>query len=260
MPPRRPGPELARKHHRVAGIRQALGRLRGAPLWIGACVLALTLCSAAHANPQGKDWSQLTVAQRQALQPLTADWHRLDAPSRDKWLALANRFPNMRADEQARVQERMRDWARTSPEQRGQARLRYQQAQSLSKEERQAKWEAYQSLSPDERAHLADEAKQRGKADKRHTERDGGTPSPRPAGGREKPTLKPVAPAVVQAQPGATTSLISRRPAPAPHVKAGQPKIAASPAEVDSDTLLPHRAPKHGQAKGHDKNRDKSRN
>jgi hypothetical protein len=48
---------------------------------------------------------------------------------------------------------------------------------------------------------------------------------------------------VVQAQPGATTTLISKRPTPPAHQQAGIPKIAATPEFVDKRTLLPQRGP-----------------
>ncbi|HEY6355869.1 MAG TPA: hypothetical protein VIY30_15385, partial [Burkholderiaceae bacterium] len=53
--------------------------------------------------------------------------------------------------------------------------------------------------------------------------------------------VKPVAPTVVQAAPGATTTLVTRQPAPPAHQQAGMPKIAATPGFVDRNTLLPQR-------------------
>ena len=52
-----------------------------------------------------------------------------------------------------------------------------------------------------------------------------------------------VAPTVVQAASGATTSLMNKRPAPPTHQQPGLPKIAASPGFVDRATLLPQRGP-----------------
>ncbi|HJW11610.1 MAG TPA: hypothetical protein VJ598_07480, partial [Albitalea sp.] len=52
---------------------------------------------------------------------------------------------------------------------------------------------------------------------------------------------KPIAPSVVQAQPGATTTLISKRATPPAHQQTGLPKIAATPEFVDKTTLLPQR-------------------
>jgi hypothetical protein len=54
---------------------------------------------------------------------------------------------------------------------------------------------------------------------------------------------KPVAPTVVRAGPGATTTPITRRPAPPSHLQTGLPKIAATPGFVDKATLLPQRGP-----------------
>jgi len=52
-----------------------------------------------------------------------------------------------------------------------------------------------------------------------------------------------VAPTIVQAKPGATTTLMTRRAEPPAHQKPGQPKIAAKPDQVNSQTLLPQRGP-----------------
>ncbi|MEO8836960.1 MAG: hypothetical protein ABI364_09500, partial [Caldimonas sp.] len=46
-----------------------------------------------------------------------------------------------------------------------------------------------------------------------------------------------------QARPGATTTLITRRPAPPPHQQTGMPKIATTPEFVNRSTLLPRRGP-----------------
>ena len=64
-------------------------------------------------------------------------------------------------------------------------------------------------------------------------------PNPSYSGGPSRP----VAPAVVQASPGATTTLVTRQPAPPSHQQAGMPKITATPGFVDSNTLLPKRGP-----------------
>jgi hypothetical protein len=47
----------------------------------------------------------------------------------------------------------------------------------------------------------------------------------------------------VQAPTGATTSLVTRQPAPPAHQQTGLPKIAATPTFVDRTTLLPQRGP-----------------
>jgi hypothetical protein len=52
-----------------------------------------------------------------------------------------------------------------------------------------------------------------------------------------------VSPTIVQAKPGASTTLVSRPSTPPKHNQAGQPKIAATREFVDPTTLLPTRGP-----------------
>ena len=54
---------------------------------------------------------------------------------------------------------------------------------------------------------------------------------------------KPVGPTVVQAKPGATTTLMTTSAEPPAHHRPGQPKIAALPGQVDPSTLLPQSGP-----------------
>ena len=61
---------------------------------------------------------------------------------------------------------------------------------------------------------------------------------PRPA-----PPARSVAPSVVPARPGATTTTVTTPAAPPLHHQPGLPKIAATPGFVDPATLLPQRGP-----------------
>ena len=170
----------------------------------------------------------------------------LEAPRKVKWLEVANRFPAMPAADQQRVQERMAEWARMTPAERGRARLSFQESKLLSPEQKQARWEAYQALPDEERKALAT----RGKP---VDERPRNAPSapttaaakvaagPKPAA--SAPSAKPVAPTVVQAKPGATTTLMTTPVLPPLHHRPGQPKIAAQPGQVDPTTLLPQSGP-----------------
>lgn len=192
----------------------------------------------------GPRWQELTPSQRSALKPLERDWSGIDAPRKQKWLEVANRYPGMPQAEQERISARMAEWVRLSPTERGQARLNFQNSRQITPEERQARWQAYQSLSPEERSKLAERAGPASAPVRRN-----GTP---PRDGVQtksnivpNPTLtaspRPVAPSVVQAAPGATTTLISKRPTPPTHQQPGLPKIAATPNFVDKQTLLPQR-------------------
>lgn len=204
------------------------------------------------------NWASLSTAQRAALAPLEKEWPKLDGNSQEKWLALANRFPSMSPADRERVQTRMTEWAHTPAAERGKARLRYQRAKDISPQERQAQWAAYQNLPEDQRHKLAEAAAKRQKNAGPATPASGGASATQlitshqnpatksnivPARKTGEATLKSIAPTVVQAKPGATTNLVSTRPVPAPHLKPGLPKVAATPGLVDSATLLPRQGP-----------------
>ena len=210
-----------------------------------------TATTAARLSPKpaaedGVRWQNMKPAQQAVLKPLERDWSGIDAASKQKWLELAARFPRMSPDEQSRVQARMADWGRMTPQARGQARMNYQEAKQLPVQDRQARWESYQALSPEQKRQLAARA----------------APAPAPAASKAAPLAdapqaksnivpnpafsvppKQVAPTVTQAGPGATTTLMSKRPTPPSHQQTGLPKIAATPEFVNKATLQPKRGP-----------------
>lgn len=219
---------------------------------VGAGLMAWSLGAVAQvASDRSPAWSALNPAQKAALAPLASDWAGIDATRRQKWLEVAAKFPSMPADERARVQARMAEWARLSPSERAGARLQFQEVRKLPAEERQAKWQAYQALSAEERSTLAQRARP-----PQRSATGAETPRPRTVAVESMPSAKRnlvapaqptptrvVAPTVVQAKPGATTMSMTKRAAPPLHHQAGLPKIAATPAFVDPDTLLPRRGP-----------------
>jgi len=235
-------------------VRRRMARA-AAPRWWRFLLAALVAIVAvpAPAQPQplpvkrapdagGPGWGSLTNEQRTVLAPLQSDWASIDAPRKTKWLDLAARYPKMPPADQQRMQARMSEWARMTPQDRAQARLNFQQAKQLPNQDRQDQWQAYQALPESERKALADRA-----AAKAH---EGSAKGPPELSTKRNivanPSLsatpvKPVAPTVVQAAPGATTTLVTRQPAPPAHQQAGMPKIAATPGFVDRNTLLPQR-------------------
>ena len=209
---------------------------------------------------EGVHWQKLKPAQRDALGPLQQDWSGIDAVRKQKWLQLSDRMPAMPPDERARVQARMADWAKLTPVERGQARLSYEESRQIPVPDRRSRWEAYQALSPEQKGELA------ARAAAARAPNGADNPSRRAAGslarpehaekaGREIPQAKSnivpnpayaaprrlVGPTVVQAAPGATTTLVTRHPSPPPHQQTGLPKIAATPEFVNKSTLLPQR-------------------
>ena len=143
----------------------------------------------------------------------------------------------------------MTEWVKLTPAERTQARLRFEEARELPAPDRTARWHEYQALSPEQRALLA------ARAAAASAPRDGTSHTTRAARDSKEakanlvpnPTFtqlpRPVSPTLVQAAPGATTTLMTRRPAPPPHQQGGMPKIATTPEFVQRSTLLPQRGP-----------------
>lgn len=218
--------------------------------------------AATTADDTPAQWRELTPAQRDVLHPLASQWAQMDDTAREKWLNVADRYKRLSPAEQSRVRERMAQWSKLPPQARGEARLRFQQSRQLPAEERQRKWEAYQSLSPEAREALSRRAQRQAKpvelprdmAGPREARqvyatqqrRDPGQSNqksnvvPRtPDAGRPGPTV--VAPAVIKAGPGATTRLLTQPPSPPAHQQAGLPKINSAGPFVDPVTLLPRK-------------------
>ena len=199
------------------------------------------------AAEQGVRWRDLKPAQQAVLKPLEREWPGIGATHKQKWITLSGDFSKRSPADQARIQERMTEWARLTTQERSQARLNFQEAKQLDPTQRKARWDAYQALSPEQRQRLAERA----------APASATKPSPRiEASSRESQTKsnivpnpalaaprKVVAPTVVQARPGATTTLITKRPTPPSHQQTGLPKIAATPEFVNKATLLPQRGP-----------------
>jgi hypothetical protein len=236
------------RSNRSALVQGLVSTLLLACLALGAVVHAQNSTKATQvAAASGPAWSELTPAQQSALAPLKKDWPTIDASRKQKWLEIAARFPSMPAEERQRIQQRMNEWARMTPDERGRARLQFQEARQISPQQRQERWDAYMALPADERRALAASARTVPKSgspsgDAAARKADGrGTASPQAA-------TKIVAPTLVQAKPGASTTLISKPATPPPHAQAGQPKIAVDKGKVDRSTLLPQAAPKGAAA------------
>jgi Spy/CpxP family protein refolding chaperone len=115
----------------------------------------------AHKSAPHRDahpwWSELTHEQQRALQPLAHSWATLSELHKRKWLVLSQNFSELPAQEQQKLQERMSDWTSLTALERAQARLHFAEVRQLPGDERRAKWEAYQALTPEQRRKLADD-------------------------------------------------------------------------------------------------------
>jgi hypothetical protein len=198
---------------------------------------------------QGVRWRDLKPSQQASLKPLEREWPTIGAQRKQKWVELSAGFAKRPPAEQARIQERMGEWARLTPQERGQARMNFQEAKQFDASDRRARWDAYQALTPAQRQQLAARAAPAAASIPKPASRvepSGREPQPK-SNIVPNPALaappKVIAPTVVQASPGATTTLITKRPSPPSHQQAGLPKIAATPEFVNKATLLPQRGP-----------------
>ncbi len=232
----------ARQSARGANRRLMLGAV-----WLTIACLAQPL--AAHTET-GPHWDNLTLAQQQTLAPLRQDWQGIDAARKQKWLEVAGRFDQLPVAERSRIQQRMAEWARLPPAERARVRQQFLETRSISADERQARWQEYQTLPPEKRQQLAAQAQQREAQQRQAQQRSTpATQAPVPAvqakanvlSLKPPPPVKVVTPSVLQARPGATTTTVATRPQAAAHQQAGLPKIAATPDFVDPTTLLPRR-------------------
>ena len=181
----------------------------GAMLFAGGLLNAQTAVTpatkAVPSLPGRPLWMDLSESQQQALSPLAQLWPTMTEPHKRKWLAISQNFGQLSADEQTTVQGRMREWAALSPQQRSAARLNYADAKQLLQDDKKAKWEAYQALSPEAKQKLASQ--------------------------QSLPSLKGAAPAVKPVSPTKLT------PPPAANANKALPRIATD--QVAPATLLP---------------------
>ena len=241
--------------------------------WLALVSAAYAFTAQAQINPAGhakaasakppvitsasaENWAALPPGQRQILAPLAAQWSSLDETSRDKWITVANRYPKLSPDAQKKIQERMTQWVKVPPQQRGEARLRFQNSRQISPQERQQKWAAYQALSPERREELAHQAlrkqrpvvmaaseagpREQGQASSRQHARNGWRKS-NLVPGDSGTSPKAVAPTLIKAGPGATTSLVTQAATPPLHQHTGLPKISSGTVFIDPQTMLPRK-------------------
>lgn len=171
-------------------------------------------------SPAGRTWDSLSSQEKVALKPLESQWNQLNTTSQKKWLEISHNYDKMPQPQQQALHDRMGAWAKMPPSERAKARLNFAETQKatqkLTPEERRAKWEAYQALSPEEKQRLA--------------KSQAGTKTAAPA-------IQPVPPQKLTVLPTSVTSSAVH------HNKATAtvPRIAAGPHQVQSNTLLPQR-------------------
>ncbi len=121
--------------------------------------IAKSSASTGIANQAGPQWNELSGTQRQILYPLAGTWNSMGVAHKTKWIALALNYPLKAPAEQEKMQSRMVEWASLSPSDRALARLNFAKTKKFASSDRAAEWEAYQSLSAQEKQRLAEKSK-----------------------------------------------------------------------------------------------------
>lgn len=100
-------------------------------------------------------WAELSPVNQRILAPLQPLWDSLPELNRHKWLRIAARYPKYSPAEQARLQARMAEWVRMTPQQRRLARENYQITRSLPTQKKTEAWDKYQRLPDEQKKKLA---------------------------------------------------------------------------------------------------------
>lgn len=103
--------------------------------WCVAVLLGIACSLGTQAADVGVPlWKGLTTQQQQVLAPLAAEWDGYTARGRKRLVALADRYPKLKPDEQARVAVRLKAWASLSRQERDKARENFRKVRKLPPE------------------------------------------------------------------------------------------------------------------------------
>lgn len=177
------------------------------------------------------NWAELTIVQQRIFAPLAPEWNGMPELARKKWLQIAQAYPKYTPAQQQRLQTRMADWVKLTPEQRHRARENFQTTKSLPVQKKSEAWQSYQQLTEEQKKALAAAAKAQ-KHPSAVTALPGGTGLAKDAakslhhGARTKPgTTK----SVPTNKATATASAPTATPVPAPAAAAPAPAPASAP-------------------------------
>jgi hypothetical protein len=181
-------------------------------------------------------WKNLSPAQHMALAPLSAEWDKMEAARKLKWLEIANRFASMKPDEQQRVHDKMREWIKMTPEARRKVRENYTATKKIDKDQKSVQWEQYQQLTEEQKKQLTAEAKKKTPVTNLPNKNQSPAKPVAPIkSGKAAPTI--VCPAGTIKNPTAAMPACVKAPEPAPVVV---PPPAPTPLALPpSSTIIP---------------------
>ena len=137
--------------------------------------LTLLLLAIGHAPANAltqPKWNDLGPARQQALKPLAGEWDKLDNLRKKKWITVADRYPGMKPEEQKRIQGRMADWAKLTPDQRSRARETFRKSKALPPDQKKEAWQKYQTLPDVQKQQLAASADAKKPAKQKQRQRE----------------------------------------------------------------------------------------
>jgi hypothetical protein len=105
------------------------------------------------------NWAELTIVQQRIFAPLAPEWNGMPELARKKWLQIAQAYPKYTPVQQQRLQTRMADWVKLTPEQRHRARENFQTTKSLPVQKKSEAWQSYQQLTEEQKKALVAAAK-----------------------------------------------------------------------------------------------------
>jgi hypothetical protein len=149
----------------TAGLAIAQGPSASAPVPAASGVIVnapIDLPAPPATNPRPAvhpNWSELTIVQQRILAPLAPEWNDMPELARKKWLQIAQAYPKYTPAQQQRLQTRMADWVKLTPEQRHRARENFQTTKSVPLQKKSEAWQSYQKLTDEQKKALAAAAK-----------------------------------------------------------------------------------------------------
>ncbi len=105
-------------------------------------------------------FTSLSRAQQNTLEPLRPFWEDMSYVQKKKWLSVADQYAALSPLSQARIREKMQEWAKLTPQQRKLARENFTNVQSSGKSDKHNQWQEYQKLSPESKLILIERAQQ----------------------------------------------------------------------------------------------------
>ena len=99
-------------------------------------------------------WTELTGEQQRTLEPFADEWNTWPVAEKRSWLALSDKLPSLDPVKREKMERRIAEWAKLTPEERRLARDAYRLAKERPSDTRVHEWERYRSMTQEQRSVL----------------------------------------------------------------------------------------------------------